>query len=158
MYLLVLFILLLGLLIYLIYAKPLNLLFVFDSDTMDMHISARWLSLFRMKLELVQMHISVYFVNFRIVSQKIQRKGKTDKSVLKALSLQNSRIRTCFGFSDPGMTGLSFGAVSFLGALFGIEEIEQFPEFIPEKEFLRFEVTSDLNLGRTIANRIRQKN
>lgn len=159
MYIVLSLVLLIIIFICLIFTKPVKISFLLDSDKIDMHVSMTWLPLLKIEAKTIHLraHISVYIFSKKIISKFIKKRRGVDKSVLKALSLQNTCIRTFYGLNEPHLTGMLYGAIGFISSLIEIEALEQFPEFVPINEYLRIEANSKLNVGKTIVNLIQIK-
>ncbi|MGE4485703.1 MAG: hypothetical protein AB7C97_11400 [Oscillospiraceae bacterium] len=159
MYFVILLVILIAAIIFLTFAYPVKVSFLLDSDAMDMHLLMKWLSILKIEVNIIgiRAHISVFIFNMKIVSKFLANKRGSGKIVLKALSFQDTCIRTLYGLNSPHLTGIFYGAVSFISSLINVRELEQHPEFIPSKEYLRIEASSDLNAGKTMVNLIKLK-
>ena len=160
MYLLLFLILLLLLIAYLVFQKPLKIFFLLDSDEMEMKALISWLSFLKTEVRIIDMKpfITVYLFNKRIVSKFVKKTGKMDTpTILKALDIHDVRIKTYYGLFKPYFTGIFFAAVNFIESLAEVKSLEQYPEFFPMNEYLKIEVNMDLNPGRTIVDYVRLK-
>ncbi len=159
MYLFILLIILLAGFIYLLFVMPLKVDFLLDSDEMKMMAAISWLQAIRADVQVFDRspHISFYFHGRRIFSTNLTSKRKTDKNSLGALSFQNTRIRTFYGLKQPHLTGIFYAASAFLASFANSAVFEQYPEYVPQKEYLRIEAQTDINLGKSALNLIKQK-
>jgi hypothetical protein len=145
----------------LLFTAPVRISFLLDSDTMIMQAFISWISVLRIKAEVVNLkvRISVTLFNKKIISKPLKRRrnaGNISYSTIRnALDLQHTKIRIFYGLSKPHLTGLFCGAVNFISALIKSETIEQYPDFIPSEEFLRIEASTTLNAGKTLSNLIK---
>lgn len=140
--------------VYLMFAEPVRLFFLLDSDKMELHFSAAWLSLLYVQAEIIhsKAYISVYLLRKKIASKFLSKRRNTHSAVFSALSLKDTRIRTFYGMAAPHVTGILCGVIGFLGSFVEAECFEQFAEFVPEHEYLQIQGSSRLNLGKTIVN------
>lgn len=147
------------LLVYLAYRRPMEAEFLLDSDGPEIKLVLTWLSFFRMEAELAPdgAHARVYLFDIRISSRRIIAKRKTSLKLFSALSLSDTSLRLGYALNDPFLNGLMLIGISMAGDMAGTVELEQFPDFIPGREYLYLEGTTQLNLGRTMANLIRSK-
>jgi hypothetical protein len=121
---------------------------------MDMHVLATWLPLLKIEAESTQLRarVSVYVFGKRVRFGSGGGKKKFNRAYLRAPSLHNTRVKTAYGLNEPLLTGLLCGMIGFVGSVIEIGDLEQFPEFVSANDYLRVEASSDLNVGKTIAN------
>jgi len=154
------FVLIIAVFVYLMFTKPVKLFFWLSSGEMEMKLNISWLKFLRITAKNVNLriHVSAYVLKARIYSRFIKKTGKSFNSdVLKALSLNNTEVKTYYGMNEPHMTGILFGALSFIVSMAGVQRFEQYPEFIPDDEYLQIEGNSELNIGKTITNYVQLK-
>lgn len=153
MYIVLILVVVLILVFYLMLTKAAKIHFQFDSEEMQFDFSMTWLSIFHLYIKNINLrtHICIYFFNMQIVSKFIDKKNKkTDMSVMQALKLQNTLVKTYYGLNEPHIVGILYGVMSIICSLIHVEVLEQYPNFIPEDEYLKFEAWSNLNIGKTL--------
>ncbi len=157
MYYLILLIILTAALTYLFFKKPLKVAFLLDSDEMKMMADIIWLKAIRAEVRVIGFspHITFYFLGRRVFSKIL--KGKTDMSFTGALSLRDTRIKTFYGLTAPHLTGIFYAASAFLASLVDSAALEQYPEYVPQREYLKIEAHTDIDLGRTALNLVKQR-
>lgn len=158
MYIIFILFLLLATLILLAYLMPLNIIFVFDSDAMNMQLSMTWLKKLNIRAEIIRLkpHISVFLFNKKLVSFIKEKKKKRSgvSGIIKSLELNDTNVKMFYGFDKPFMTGIIFSVLGFITSLFRIDRFEQYPEFVPANEYLKIEATTQMNIGKTISKLI----
>lgn len=159
MYFLLLLLLICALLITFAFTNPLSIYFLLDSERMDMHLTAVWLSLFKItaKPENSKMKISVYILNQKVMTKIPRKKKKANLTLLRALSLQDNQIEIFYGLNEPQIAGLVCGVLSSLREVLRIPGLRQYPNFLPENEYLRISANVRLNLGKTLVNLMSMK-
>jgi hypothetical protein len=162
MYFLLFIVLLAAVLAYLIFEKPVGVYFLLDSDEMEMMVRATWLGSIRSDIRIVEQrpHINIFFGNRRIYSKTMEKNKTHDGSGrlhLKALRLSDTKIKTFYGLAEPHLTGILYGATEFIASFAVAAEIMQFPDYVPDREYLRIEAETRLNIGATIVSLISLK-
>jgi len=159
MYIVIFFILFLAVLVYLFFEKPLKVGFLLDSDEMKMMAAVTWLKIFKAELKIVDTkpQISIYIKSKRIYSQSVKKAKKKDMSSFRALSLKDTKVNIFYGLIRPDINGMLYAVLKFIGSLTDSVEVEQYPEYFPENEYLRIEADTNVNIGNSIVNLIKQK-
>lgn len=160
MLLFLILVLIIAVLVYLIFARPVELSFWLSSGETDMELHVSWLRFLRAIVKRVnsRTHVAAYVFKGRIYSGFLKKTGKGFNSeVIKALSLSDTEVKTSYGLSGPHITGILFGVLSAVASVVGLERFEQYPEFFSGEEYLQIEGSSKLNIGRTVANYVRSK-
>jgi len=154
MYIVLFIILLVIIFAYLLFTKPVKVSFLLDSEKMYMHVLMTWLPLLRVEAKTINLRprVSVYLFGKKVSSGFMRKRKTSGSDLIRALSLENTRIKTYYGLSEPHFTGILFGALNFVSSVVESYALEQYPEFVPAEEYLRVEAESDLNAGRTIVN------
>ncbi len=150
-------------LIILAFVFPVNVDLLIDSGEMNMQMSLSWIHVIRIQAETIQnrMRVSVLLLKAKVFS-RLSEKGKEktkreNRTVFKALSLEDTHVKASYGFNEPYLTGILCGAISCAEALIKKTTFEQIPEFFPAQEFIKIEVRSKLNAGKTALNFIKFK-
>lgn len=154
------FVLIIAVFVYLIYTNPVKLFLRLSSGEMEMKLNMSWLNFLRITAKTVdfRIHVTAHVFKARIYSGFIKKTGKSfNGDILKALSLDNTELKTYYGLNEPHMTGILFGALSFIVSMAGVQRFEQYPQFISEDEYLHIEGSSELNIGKTGTNYVRLK-
>jgi len=154
------FVVTIAIFIYLVFTKPVEISFWLGSNEMDMNLDMSWLKFIRIRAETVEYrtYVSAYIFKSRLYYKLLKKNGKKfDTDMLRALSLSDTRLETHYGLSEPHITGIVFGALSFIASMVGVESFEQYPEFISNGEYLQVDGSSKLNIGKTIKNYVQLK-
>ncbi|NLL45325.1 MAG: hypothetical protein GX250_00775 [Clostridiales bacterium] len=160
MLLFLIFVLIIATLIYLIFTRPVELSFWLSSGEKDMELHVSWLGVLRACVKRVNFrtHVAAYVFKARIYSGFLKKTGKGFNSeIIRALSLSDTELKTCYGLNGPHITGILFGVLSAIASMVGLERFEQYPEFLSGEEYLQIEGSSKLNIGRTVSNYVRLK-
>jgi hypothetical protein len=163
MYFLLFLILLLAVIVYSLFDKLSVLEFQFDTNRDDMHLFIYWLyPLFMAKVEMSNYspRIHLYFFKMRIYSKGLKKKAKQNQKssgIIQLLEFQDSHAVIYYGFKNPFETGIATGVIEFLRSIVSNISISQFPDFIPDHEYLVVQAGSKLNIGITLVRYIRMQ-
>ena len=159
MYFLLLIFILAFALLYLIYYKPLKVYFLLDSDEMKMMATMTWMKLIKAQFRIIEMkpHIDLYFNGRRIHSKARKKSIKKDWDNLRALSLQDTKIKIFYGLLRPDLSGMFYAAANFIASLADSVEVNQYPEYLPLNEYLRIEAETNVDIGNTLINLLELK-
>jgi hypothetical protein len=164
------FVLLLAALLFIaVFTKPVHVFFHLDSSEMDMRAWFKWLFV-RAEADVIdyKVHLEVYLAGWRVFSDVLKKKGRQDRtthmstsaqyaSKFNALDLHDTRVRMSYGFNEPQFTGIFCAAGCFIDTLLQDAEIEQYPDFLPDSEFLKIEAETNVNAGKTLLNMVQSK-
>jgi hypothetical protein len=147
MIILMLVLLLAAVLIIAAFTEPVRIRFQLDSSVMDMRAQIKWLVV-RAEARVIdyKVHLEVYAAGLRVYSDFLKKKGRQGGAALwqnasklsakvKALDLQDTRIRISYGLNEPLLTGIFCAAIAFIEELLQYADIEQSPEFCRRANF-----------------------
>lgn len=156
------------LLVYLIFIKPVKISFVFDTDRIDMHMNLRWLFPFLDINVIMQDYkplATVYIFRkklfSKIINKRLSMQSNAENTELlqsyNYLSLKNSYINTFYSLYDPFVTSIVNIALYFAKSLTNKIRIVQNPNFIADHAYIALEAGTNLNVGKSVTQLIRKR-
>ncbi|MFZ5354083.1 MAG: hypothetical protein ACOZCL_15370 [Bacillota bacterium] len=141
----------------LLFAVASKVTFHFSSTTSDINVTITWLHPFLRSVvtrnsEGTQMFI--YLFNKKILKTRLDNKNTTgkNKNIIEKLNPTDISIYTEYGFRDPSITGMTFGAISAASQLLPVESISQKADFLTNEDYINVDGTARLNLGRSLVS------
>jgi hypothetical protein len=147
------------LLVYLIFIKPVKVSFIFDTDRTDMHMNVRWLFPFLDIKVIMQDYkplATVYIFKKKFFTKKInkqiQNNEKNDQLLqyYNCLSLKNSYINTFYSLYDPFVTSIVNIVLYIAESLTNTIRVVQNPNFIADHAYIALEAGTNLNVGKSV--------
>ena len=143
------------LLIILLFTVASKIIFYFDSAASELNLTLLWL--YPVMKSVVSSEnggftLSVYFFNKRILKRQLKI-GKTDmqnRNFLRKINPTDININAQYGFKDPYLTGLAYGAINMISRFFTLESLHQKPGFLAYEDYINIDATARLNLGRSL--------
>lgn len=145
-----------------IFLIPIKINSNFELSTEDVYAQAAW-SFIKAELNLIdgKAFLRVFLFKIKVFSKFLRRRRKKAQrsafQVFKSLSLSNTSLDVSYGFNEPFATGFFPVILNFIAVIFNITEISFYPNFLPEAEFLKIKVETNLSIGETIINLSRQR-
>ena len=146
-----------------LFLVPVRIDSLVDTSTPEVYARATW-SFIKSDVRLIggRLYLRVFLLKLKIVSRFLRRDKKKQGTppafqTLKALKLEHTTLDVRYGFGEPFVTGIALAAASFIATLFGSAKIGMYPEFLPETEFMQIKARTELHMGGTIVNLIKQK-
>jgi hypothetical protein len=147
-----------------LFNKAAVITFKFNTIQDELFLFFNWFDMLKGKLQMSDYapFLTVYLFGFKIYSKAVKNTGKKNKKkklpdYFKSLSIDNSYANIYYGFDDPSSTGITSGIIRILQAYFKGISIAQFPDFIPDKEYVSINAGTKLNIGKTILNYAKYK-
>lgn len=143
------------LLIVLLFTVKSKIDLVFNTCESDMHVTLLWLyPLFKSVVTRVngRLSVSIYLFNRKVLTRQIyQKQGPSaGANIIRRLEPTDICIDAQYGFRDPFITGLACSAVTLLSGYFNVKSLNQKPDFLAAYDYIDFDATARLNLGRSI--------
>ena len=70
---------------------------------------------------------------------------------------ENIQVNADYGFSDPFLTGVAYGAISVASTNMNMVSLNQNPDFVSGRDYVQMDATAGINLGNMLLKLIRSK-
>ncbi|MDP4094649.1 MAG: hypothetical protein Q8920_14990 [Bacillota bacterium] len=149
-------------LIILIFTATLRIKLKFDTVENDVNLTVLWIKpLFKSVITIVNFKpiMNLYIFNKKIMNIKIKgKKGKSKKiNILEAANPKDIHVNTRYGFRDPFVTGIAYGAINIVSQFVKVESLDQTPDFLPDDDYIHLDATAEVNLGSTLLRLLKAK-
>lgn len=145
------------LLIMLLFIFAVRIKLVFDSYETRVYMTLLWLEPFikaRIVIGNYKPMIAIYLFNMRIYKNELKKMKAMKKKdgnirLVKFASTTDVNIYIKYGFKDPFITGITCGAINMASQFLNIDSFVNFPDFITEDDYIYFDATANINIGKT---------
>lgn len=148
-------------LLVLLYTVAAKLLFVVDTDTMDVGMKLTWLNpLFRafVRWDQTRWLLTVCLFGMRVYSRALngsntggRRYGKYGGThLVREVRPTDIHVRADYGFRDPYTTGMACSAVNMATQMVDVESICQQPDFCAAQDYIHFQAVAKLNVAQAL--------
>ena len=152
-------IILLAIFIIIMFAEPVRISFLLDTDRLEMSAKGRWTAIAAFEARIIdyRLFVTVRLFGWKIFTGFLKKTGskRPVSSVFQALALSDTSVEIAWGLNAPHLTGIFCAAAEFAGRLLRDADIALEPDFVPDREYLHLTAKTSLNLGKTVVNMLR---
>jgi hypothetical protein len=154
-----------SILLVLVFVVALRIIFTFNSDNADMHLTLLWLYPFLKAVvtnEDTDMVLTVYLFKKSIIKKTLRKRetkeAANNMDIIRQVHPRDINVHAAYGFKDPFVTGVACGAINIASQFINIDSIQQDPDFVTDEDYFSINATAKVNLGSALVNLYRARN
>lgn len=107
--------------------------------------------------------IKLYLFDKKILTKHVRAKGQNKKNYANKLNLfkvikpEYFYLETSYGFDDPAVTGMIYGAIDLISVYIGLTDLYNNPDFSTSSTYINISALVELNMLSTLISLLKQK-
>jgi hypothetical protein len=160
--LILLLLIIIAVFITLLFIEAFRIKLLLDTEKTAMNMTVFWLYPFfkvLINLEDSRPVMHFYLFNKHLFSKTVKKK-KRKHNGMELVRITNPKdiyVNAKYGFCNPFTTGITCGAINIAQQFINIESFRNSPDFTTENDYIYFDASAKVNLGKAFINFLKQK-